>query len=200
MAIKFTPYNIFKLISTLSPFLISFFFLMSSILHQNLKGFVYLLGVILASLLNIGLLQFFSNNDLIEKEINKPISCGILDLPKIVPQTSIPCTNSIFHTFTISYLLISMKNSGEINYILLTFLSLIFVIDFVTRYMNKCTNLIGILLGSVFGGIYGVSWYTLWSHYKVKEVLYYDELTSNNVKCLKTKQKFICKKRKTLDG
>ena len=198
MAIKFAPVNIPKIISTLSPFLISFFFLISSILDHNLKGIVYLLGVILASFSNIFLLQHFSNSDLINKEKNKPISCGLLEFPWVVPQTSVPCTNTIFHTFTISYLISSMNNSGNFNPILLIFLSIIFFIDIVSRYTpgssKNCTTPIGIFIGLVIGTIYGIGWFTLWWASGIKEVLYYDELSSNNVKCVKTKQKFICKK------
>ena len=194
MAIKFDLVNIPKIISTLSPFLISFFFLISSILDQNLKGFVYLVGVLLASFSNIFLLQHFSNSDLINKEKNKPLSCGLLEFPWVVPQTSVPCTNTIFHTFTISYLISSMNNSGNFNPILLIFLSIIFFIDIGSRIYIKCTEWIGVLLGLGIGTIYGIGWFTLWWAFDIKELLYYDELSSNNVKCVKTKQKFICKK------
>lgn len=200
MAIKFEFKNIPKIISTLSPFLITFFFLMSSIIDQNLKGFIYLLGVLLSSFLNVFLLQHFSNQDLINKERNKPLTCGLLELPWIVPQTSVPCTNTIFHSFTISYLLSSMNNSGKFNPLLLIFLSIIFIIDIVSRYTpyssKNCTTPIGILLGLVIGTLYGIGWFTLWWALGTKKLLYNDDLTSNNVKCVKTKQKFICKKRK----
>ena len=74
------------------------------------------------------------------------------------------------------------------------FLFIIFFIDIATRVSNNCTEWIGVLIGLVIGTIYGISWFTLWWVSGNKKLLYYDELTSNNVKCVKTKQKFICKK------
>ena len=199
MAIKFSLYNIPKIISTLSPFLISFFFLISSILDQNLKGFVYLIGVILASFSNVFLLQYFTNDDLIQAEKSKPMSCGLLDFPLVVPQTSVPCTNTIFHTFTLSYLISMMNNSGKFNPSLIIFLSIIFVIDIQSRFnpfsTKNCTTGLGIFLGALIGTAYGAIWFTLWWAAGIKEVLNYDELSSNNVKCVKSKTKFVCKKK-----
>jgi len=199
MAIKFSLYNIPKIISTLSPFLISFFFLISSILDQNLKGFVYLIGVILASFSNVFLLQYFTNDDLIQAEKSKPMSCGLLDFPLVVPQTSVPCTNTIFHTFTLSYLISMMNNSGKFNPSLIIFLSIIFVIDIQSRFnpfsTKNCTTGLGIFLGAFIVTAYGAIWFTLWWAAGIKEVLYYDELSSNNVKCVKSKTKFVCKKK-----
>ena len=199
MAIKFSLYNIPKIISTLSPFLISFFFLISSILDQNLKGFVYLIGVILASFSNVFFLQYFTNDDLIQAEKSKPMSCGLLEFPWVVPQTSVPCTNTIFHTFTLSYLISMMNNSGKFNPSLIIFLSIIFVIDIVSRFnpfsTKNCTTGLGIFLGAFIGTAYGAIWFTLWWAAGIKEVLYYDELSSNNVKCVKSKTKFVCKKK-----
>ena len=68
MAVAFSIYNIPRVISTLSPFLISFYFLISSILDNNLKGFVYLLGILLFSFSNVFLFQNFSNQKLIDME------------------------------------------------------------------------------------------------------------------------------------
>ena len=199
MAIKFSFYNIPKIISTLSPFLISFFFLISSILDQNLKGFVYLIGVIFASFSNVFFLQYFTTDDLIQAEKSKPMSCGLLDFPLVVPQTSVPCTNTIFHTFTLSYLISMMNNSGKFNPSLIIFLSIIFVIDIQSRFnpfsTKNCTTGLGIFLGALIGTAYGAIWFTLWWAAGIREVLYYDELTSNNVKCIKSKTKFVCKKK-----
>ena len=199
MAIKLSFSNILTLISTLSPTLISFFFLISSILNQNLKGLVYLLGVIVSSVLNIFLLQntssFHWSKALAKSETQKPVSCGLLSLPYIVPQTSVPCTNSIFHSFTLSYLISMMANNNEYNYPLIIFLLLIFGTDIVSRISYKCTNSMGILAGIIIGILYGVCWFFLWSGEKVKHLLYYDELTSNNAKCSKLKTKLICKKK-----
>ena len=57
MAIKLTLYNILQLFSLISPLLLVFFLVMSSLFNQNLKGIVYLAGVLLASCINIFLMN-----------------------------------------------------------------------------------------------------------------------------------------------
>ena len=44
--------NIFYFISSISPLLLSFFLVMASIFNQNLKGIVYLAGILLATVIN----------------------------------------------------------------------------------------------------------------------------------------------------
>ena len=87
-----------------------------------------------------------------------------------------------------------MKNNSKYNPLLLIFLAIIFFVDTNTRLYNKCTIPMGIVIGFVFGIIYGLVWFSIWWAFNIKEVLYYDELVSNNVKCVETKKKFICKK------
>ena len=48
MAIPNTFSNIFKIFSAISPLLLGFFLVMSSLFNKNIKGLVYLSGVLLA--------------------------------------------------------------------------------------------------------------------------------------------------------
>ena len=51
--IEFSATNLFKFLGLLTPFLIIFFLLMSSVINQDLKVLIYLLGTSIASLVNI---------------------------------------------------------------------------------------------------------------------------------------------------
>ena len=53
MGVKFELSNIFRLISIISPLMIVFFLVMVSIFNQDLKGMVYLGGLLIASAINI---------------------------------------------------------------------------------------------------------------------------------------------------
>ena len=57
MAIQFKLSNILQLFSAMSPLLLGFFLVMSSLFNQNLKGIVYLAGVLIASVINIFLMN-----------------------------------------------------------------------------------------------------------------------------------------------
>lgn len=195
MAIKHNISNIFKTISTLSPLLISFFFLLTSIINQNFKGLIYLLGVIIMIYLNTFALEIFSKyaDDTLKKK--RSITCGLLDFPRLVPQKSIPCTSTTFHIFTIMYVLFSMIYSNEYNPFLLIVLSVIFVIDIVSRLFNKCTNYAGVVIGIFFGLLYAAGWFGMWFYIGDTKFIYGSDLVSNKLKCQQTSKKFICKKR-----
>ena len=49
--IEFTYTNILQFASFISPFILGFFLVMSSIFNQDLKGFVYLAGVLMSSII-----------------------------------------------------------------------------------------------------------------------------------------------------
>jgi len=49
--IELTITNVLQLMSTLMPFMITFFMLMLSLMNQNVKGIVFIAGALLASFL-----------------------------------------------------------------------------------------------------------------------------------------------------
>ena len=53
MAMKMDFSNIFKLIAAMSPILLGSLLILASILNQDVKGIIYLAGVLLASVINI---------------------------------------------------------------------------------------------------------------------------------------------------
>ena len=50
---QFNSNNILKTISILSPIIVVFFIVMSSLFNQDLKGLVYLAGILIASIINL---------------------------------------------------------------------------------------------------------------------------------------------------
>ena len=69
--------NIFYFISSISPLLLSFFLVMASIFNQNLKGIVYLAGILLATVINTIVLYIIRN----EKTIDAAPTCNLVNLP-----------------------------------------------------------------------------------------------------------------------
>ena len=61
------------------------------------------------------------------------------------------------------------------------------------QYENRCASLLGIIFSIILGIIFGLVWFIIfWSSGK-KDLLFYNELVSNNVVCNKPKkQTFKC--------
>jgi hypothetical protein len=188
MAIKLTLSNMLQLFSAMSPLLLGFFLVMSSLFNQNIKGIVYLAGVLIASIINI----FIMNQIQSPVSPDASVSCNLVDIPYLT-QFNSPAPTSLFIAFTIAYLLLPMYYNKQMNYVVVAALLCLLVLDAVTKVNNKCTTSGGTILGTLVGLVLGAIWYTLFHFSGYDSLLYFDELQSNRVMCSKpSKQTFKC--------
>ena len=187
MAIQLNFSNVLELFSLLSPFMLGFFLVMSSLFNQNLKGLVYLAGVLIATIINIFLMNQIGN----DKFTDAAMSCDFISLP-FMGRFNSPAPSSLFIAFTIAYLVLPMKANNQINYVILAALLCLLLLDGITKINKRCTTSGGTFLGALVGFILGSLWYTLF-HISGYASLYFDELRSNNVVCSRpSKQSFKC--------
>lgn len=193
LQINTTPTNIFNFFSFLTPFLLVFFLIMISLFNSDIKGFIYLGGVLIVSMINMLLVNIIKSDS--DKDRN-PL-CGILNIPFFISQNTIydnPSLNSVILCFTIAYLLLPMIYNNQINYMVIISLLSLLIIDTGSQITNKCTKPSGALLGSLVGFVMGSIYYTLIYYSGNKNLLYFEEFQSNNVICSRPKkQQFKCK-------
>ena len=188
MAIELTVSNVLQFFSFISPTLLVFFLFMSSLFNQNLKGLVYLAGVLIASIVNIMFMNLVGS----ERDDNEAFSCSIFDIP-LVSQFNSPYPSSLIIAFTVAYLTLPMKYNMQMNYAVLVFLLALLGVDVLTKVQNKCTSYGGAILGALVGFLMGSIWYILFNSTGYGSLLYFDELRSDNVICSRpTKQTFKC--------
>jgi len=188
MAIALTLSNILQFFSFIAPTLLIFFLFLSSLFNQNLKGLVYIAGILLSSTLNIIFMNIIGS----EVDDNASFSCNLFDIPH-VSQYNSPYPSTVIIAFTIAYLALPMKYNKQINYVVLIFLLCLLGIDILTKVQNKCTTYPGTVLGAMVGFLLGTIWYVLFKSLGYSSLLYFDELRSDNVQCsMPTKQTFKC--------
>lgn len=180
--------NLLDLFSSLSPLLVSFLLVMISLFNQNVKGLIYLSGVLITSLLNL-IVGFTLNK--IKYSDAAPI-CDFIGIPYLT-NFNVPSSSTMFHAFTLAYLLSPMYDNGQPNVLLVTVLLSFILIDSVSKVKNRCTNKMGVSIGAVLGALMGYSWYAIFKFTGNESLLYYNELQSNNVQCSRpSKQTFKC--------
>lgn len=188
MAIELTLSNVLQFFSFISPTLLIFFLFMSSLFNQNLKGLVYIAGILLSSIINI----FFMNIIGSGRHPEEAFSCSLFDIPH-VSQFNSPYPSSLIIAFTIAYLTLPMKYNKQMNYGVLAFLLCLLGVDIVTKVQNKCTTWAGSILGGLVGFLLGTIWYILFHVTGFDSLLYFDELRSDNVMCSQpSSQTFKC--------
>ena len=86
-----------------------------------------------------------------------------------------------------------MYYNSQMNYGVLIFLLVLFIVDSITNVMNKCTNIGGAFIGGLIGFILGLIWFSIIFATNNQDLLYFSEFVSNNVMCSKpSKQTFKC--------
>ena len=196
--------NIFTILSFMTPIILVFLFFFISIINQNVKGLVFIAGALLASFINVILQQLIKSpkpygigNPTTEGSSQyvgvKSHVCDMYDVFSLTSKYNEPASSSVFVAFTIAYLVLPMTFNNQMNYGLIILLFSIFAVDSISKVTYGCNTKRGIGLGGVTGLILGAAWYSLLHHSGNDNILYFDELDSNNVLCKKpSKQKFKC--------
>ena len=186
MDLNFT--NMFQFFSAISPLLLGFFMIMISVFNQDLKGIVYLAGVLITTVLSVIVLNVVKS----EKFIDASETCSLVNIP-FMSQYNSPSLNSVIIAFTFIYLLLPMMANKEMNYAIVGTILALFVIDGMTKVLNKCTSFGGVVLGMLVGTLCGFSWYSLFHATGYDSLLYFNETSSNRTYCSRPKkQTFKC--------
>lgn len=176
--------DLLSMISLISPFLIAFLMVMISVINSNIKGLIYLLGLVLL----FGCVFLLQTT----LQVRAPSTNKYCNMFRI-SEFSSPYFNSALHMYTIFYILFPMIQMGMINFPLIMVFSLLWILDTIIKYNNKCVGIGGIGWGSIIGIAFAFLWYLLIQSTGQKGLLYYDDLVSNKIACTRpTKQNFKC--------
>ena len=173
---------ILQLLTVSTPYFIVFFFIFVSIINSNIKGFIYVIGLIFVYLI-INIFKFSTNNP--------PLEGACLQLSEY--HTDNPAFVSGLYSYTIIYMLLPMIFNNTFNILFIIFLFIFFTIDIVVRKITfKCLNFFDIFQGVLFGVLIGGIWSYVLKVSGNKELLYYEDILSNKETCTKVKNNFTC--------
>ena len=182
--------NMLKFFAAISPILLAFCLVMLSIFNSDIKGMVYLGGVLIASLINL----FILNTLKVKSQTLIPPSCNLIDFPFNLNEYVSPAFNSMFIAFTLAYLYLPMQYISGINFPVLMFVTGLLVLDGGTKIMGGCTTFSGVALGSLVGFVLGIIWFVLFYSTGHEDLLFFNVESSNNVICSRPKQQtFKCR-------
>lgn len=179
--------NLLELIGALYPiFIISFLFIATIFNWNILKGVAYIGGIVFC----------FISWLLIGKLFNKhrpnyaSLTCDLISVPG---KYLIPNLPIIVTFFTLAYISIPMIENSLVNPVVISLMTILSSINIYYQYDNSCTDYTGIFLSIIIGLILGASWFVLFWISDRRDLLFYNELVSNNVVCNRpSKQTFKC--------
>ena len=176
--------NVIRLIVVISPFFMMFLLVTISIINSDLKGMVYLGGVIIV----FGITALFSN--LKPDILNTNSNCVLWNIAIF----KYPSFISALYAFTITYLLFPMISHNVFNFPMMVIFFSIYICDIIIRIMYKCTNILAIALGTFLGITLAILFITMISASpNGNSLLYYNDFISDKIACsAPSKQKFKC--------
>lgn len=186
---QLTISNLLYFFATVAPLLLGFFLIMTSVFNQDIKGLVYLGGVLIACVINLFILYLIKNPSSPDAS---PL-CNIIEFPFNLNQYNVPAFNSFFIAFTTAYMVLPMQSNGQMNYPILGSLLGLFALDAFTKVTNKCTTGTGVFLGALVGALLGFIWFTVFHYTGHDSLLYFNTESNNNEICTQpNKQTFKC--------
>lgn len=188
MAMKLTITNLIQFMGAISPLMVGFFLISASILNKNIKGLIYLAGVMLSFVLNALLMNVIKS----PANPSRSVGCSLIEWPFSLNQYNSPSFNSVFLAFTLAYMYLPMSFGGVMNYGIIIALVAIFGLDAVSKVTDGCTTPLGIVLGAVFGLLLGGLWYGIIKASGNPQLLYFEEVSNGETCSRPSKQTFKC--------
>lgn len=176
--------NMFPFLVMVLPHVLVGFFVLLSIFNGNLKGIMYLTGIIM-------LFAFTSIfiPDTPEKGVDRKEACRMFDLYGFSKRLPL---GIMIYSFTFIYLLLPMYIFEQISYPIIILLPSCIALDTMYRTIYSCDSLGIILSAGILGTVVGLLWFSL--VYSVNHnLLYHTELVSDKLSCsLKSEQRYSC--------
>jgi len=188
--VSFLLYTAFRL----APFILVSFFSLSSILNQDVKGIVYLAGLLFASFIAtvVGSTSDAFKNKAENTSDNEMI-CNVLTLTESGRLSTIPLSMVTFsYTFFFLVDVIAHYKLAVQNIPTLIIFPLIIIAEFAWNMFYTCTSMAGIVAAFAIGSIIGWAWSAIIRSSGAVKLQYFNGISNANVCTRSSTQKFKC--------
>jgi len=183
--------TIIYLFFRLAPFIIVSYFSISAIFNQDIKGAIYLAGVIMASVLSVFIGNSL-NDDYVKVQDPEPV-CNILTLGLSGSYSKIPLGITAM-SYTLIYLVFVIVKYNMIMYNLPTLILFPILIlgDAIWNIKNNCFSFMGVIISIIVGGGVGALWAYIIDSIKQPKLQYFNVGSDKTVCQRPSKQLFKC--------
>lgn len=188
--LKFILYTAFRL----APFIIVSFFTLSSVLNQDLKGIIYLAGLLFATFFSVvaGSSSYISNSHTITDD--KEAICNTLTLSDSGRLSKVPLGMVVF-SYTFFYLvdIIAKYNLAMQNIPTLILFPVLILAEGFWNMINGCASIMQIIVAFGIGSVMGAVWAEIIRSTGAVQLQYFNGINNAQVCSRPSKQKFKCK-------
>ena len=190
--------NILYLFFRFAPFIIISYFTLESIFNQDLKGVIYLVGLLIASVFTILIGNILPSQDLSIISPNKDgysvAKCNALTIGNNQPLSKLPLSQTIFG-YTLAYLsyFIGVNHLETQNIPTFIIFPLVIVADMIWNTANVCSSQISLLSALIIGGLIGVLWAMIIDSTKMPGLSYFSGISNKAVCSQPSRSMYRCR-------
>ena len=191
--------NLLYLFFRLAPFIIVSYFALQSLFNQDLKGLIYLIGLLVASVVTILIAGILPAEDvpLILTEGTQKLSrakCNQLTLGSGQPISKLPLSQTVFG-YTLAYLsyFISINNLQTQNIPMFIIFPIIILADIFWNVNNGCFTNIYLISSLILGGLVGALWAMIIDSTKQVNLTYFSGISNKDVCSQPSKNMYRCR-------
>ena len=189
--------NIMYMFFRLAPFIIVSYFTLQSLFNQDLKGVIYLIGLIVASVITVvlgGVLKKFSPPKGLMPTDYSRIRCTQLTLGNTQPVSILPLSQTVFG-YTLAYLtyFISINNLQTQNIATFIMFPLVIISDMIWSTSNMCSNPKYLLISLIIGAIIGTLWAMIIESTNMPNLAYMSGIANKDVCSKPSKSLYKCR-------
>jgi len=195
---KLNLISIFYLFFRFAPFIIVSYFALQSIFNQDLKGVIYLIGLLIASVITMLLGNIIPNtSDASGPPIQSAFAkakCNQLTMGSDGPISKLPLSQTVFG-YTIAYLsyFININNLETQNIPTFILFPILILADMMWNTSNGCSTGILLLCGLIIGGIIGILWAMIIDSTGSTNLSYFSGISNKDVCSRPSKSLYKCR-------
>ena len=189
--------NILYMFFRLAPFIIVSYFTLQSLFNQDLKGVIYLVGLLVASFVTIvlgGVLKKFSPPKGLMPTDYSRIRCTQLTLGNTQPISILPLSQTVFG-YTLAYLtyFIAINNLQTQNIATFIMFPILIMSDIIWSTSNLCSSPKYLLISLIIGGIIGTLWAMIIESTNMPNLAYMSGVANKDVCSKPSKSLYKCR-------
>ena len=189
--------NILYMFFRLAPFIIVSYFTLQSVFNQDLKGLIYLIGLLITSivvvLLGNILKKFSPPKGLMPTDYSK-IRCTQLTLGNSQPISVLPLSQTVFG-YTLAYLgyFISINNLQTQNIATFIIFPILIISDIMWSTVNICSSPKYLLISLILSALFGTLWAMIIDSTNSPDLAYMSGISNKDVCSKPTKSLYKCR-------
>lgn len=186
--------NILYMFFRMAPFIIVSYFTLQSILNQDLKGVIYLIGLIITSFIVYLIAAVLPEEKGLMPSDYSKVRCTQLTIGNNYPISKLPLSQTVFG-YTLTYLsyFIGVNNLQTQNVATFILFPIIILADIFWSVTNFCSTPKYLLLSLIISAIVGLLWAMLIESTGVGGFAYLTGITNKDVCSRPTKSLYKCR-------